>query len=246
MAVEIKIVIPSMGRADRVRTKNCIKHAILCVPESEAEAYAEHNPGMEILTHPDSLKGLTMKRQFILERCGNHYQIDDDAKCIKRVYQEKGEKEALDPDEAYDVIQYIGNCAKLAGCYYFGIGKEVNPLAYNEFSPIALTGIINGSVGFIEGSKLYYSKMAVLSEDYWMACYNAYLYRMCWIDKRFAEVGEPYAGNVGGCANYRTVAQEKADTLYLRQCFGDVISIKEDTALSKRKFEFQRTCKIPF
>ena len=235
-----------MGRADRVITKGAITHGILCVPESEAKDYAEHNPGMEIVTHPDDLKGLTRKRQFILERFGSHYQMDDDAKCIKRVYIEGGEKESCDPDEAYDIIQYVGNCAKLAGCYYFGLGKEVNPLAYNEFKPIGLSGVINGSCGFIEGSKLYYNPRAVLSEDYWMAGLNAYYYRMCWIDRRFAEVGMPYAGNTGGCGSYRTVDQEKEDTLFLRQVFGEAISVKEDTALAKRRFEFQRTMKIPF
>ena len=246
MAVEFDIVIPSMGRADRVISKGAITHGIICVPEAEAEAYAEHNPGMKIETHPDDLKGLTRKRQWILEHHPNCFQLDDDCKCIKRVYIEKGEKEACDPDEAYDIIQYIGNCAKLAGCYYFGLGKEVNPLAYNEFQPIALTGIINGSCGFVEGSKLYYNPKAVLSEDYWMAGLNAYLYRKCWIDKRFAEVGAPYAGNPGGCANYRTVDQEKADTLFLRQCFGEAIKLKEDTKLATRKYDGARTLTIPF
>ncbi len=246
MAVEIKIVIPSMGRAKKVLTKNAITHGILCVPESEAKEYAEYNPGMEIVTHPDTLKGLTMKRQFILEKFGNVYQFDDDATCIKRVYIEKGETEKCSAEEAYDIIQYVGNCAKLAGCYYFGLGKEVNPLAYNEFQPIGLTGVINGSCGFIEGSKLYYNPKAVLSEDYWMAGLNAYLYRKCWIDKRFAEVGAAYAGNTGGCANYRTTDQEKEDTLFLRKCFGEAIKVKEDTKLAKRRFEFQRTLTIPF
>ena len=38
MAVDIKIVIPSMGRADRVLTKEAVANAILCVPESEEAA----------------------------------------------------------------------------------------------------------------------------------------------------------------------------------------------------------------
>lgn len=246
MGVKIDIVIPSMGRAKRVLTKDSITHGVLCVPESEEKIYREYNPNIPIETHPDSIKGLTMKRQWIIENHKNVFMADDDIKYIQRLYTEQGEEQKLDPDEAYDVIQYIGNCAKMAGCYYFGLSKEKNPLAYNEFSPIGLTGIINGSCGFIEGSKLYYSPKAVLSEDYWMAGLNAYMYRKCWIDKRFAEVCAPYGGNGGGCASYRTVEQEKEDTLFLRQCFGEAISIKQDTKLSKRKMEFQRTLKIPF
>ena len=84
-AVDIKIVIPSMGRADRVLTKDAISNAVLCVPESEEAAYREHNPGMEILTHPDTLKGLTLKRQFIYEHFPNSFQIDDDIKHLGRL-----------------------------------------------------------------------------------------------------------------------------------------------------------------
>lgn len=99
MAVKIEIVIPSMGRADRVITKDCIKNAILCVPESEKQAYEEHNPGMPILTHPDSLKGLARKRQFIYEHFPNSFQIDDDIRHIQRIYTESGEKTALDAEK---------------------------------------------------------------------------------------------------------------------------------------------------
>lgn len=246
MAIDIKIVIPSMGRADMVITKRCVKNATLCVPESEAAAYAEYNPGMPILTHPDSLKGLARKRQFILERCGNHYQIDDDIKYIQRLYVEKGEKVPMDADEAYDVIQYVGNMAKLAGCFLFGFSKQRNPLQYVDHKPIRLTGILNGSMGILEGSKLFFSEKAVVSEDYWICGLNAYYHRMLWCDERFAELGEKAFHNLGGCSNYRTIEQEKEDTLFLRQSFGEAIQMKHDTSLAKRKHPYQRTLKIPF
>lgn len=246
MAVDIKVVIPSMGRADRVLTKDAVEHAILCVPESEENAYREHNPGMEILTHPDSLKGLTLKRQFIYEHFPNVFMIDDDIKHIGRLYTEKGENAVLDKDEAFDVIQYIGNCAKLAGAYLFGISKETNPLAYDEMHPVWMNGVVNGDIGLLEGSKLFFHEMAKVSEDYWISAYNAYVHRYCWIDKRFSAVGVKTFGNTGGCANVRTNAQEREDTLFLRRMFGEAIRLKEDTKLSKRKNEYQRTLVIPY
>ena len=245
-AVDIKIVIPSMGRADRVLTKNAISNAILCVPEAEEAAYREHNPGIEILTHPDSLKGLTLKRQYIYEKHPNVFMIDDDIKHLGRLYVEKGEDAVLDKDEAYDIIQYIGNCAKMAGCFLFGISKECNPLAYDENHPIHLTGILNGDIGLLDGSKLFFHEMAKVSEDYWISAYNAYVHRYCWIDKRFSAVGQKTFGNTGGCANTRTNKQEMEDTLFLRRMFGEAIRLKEDTMLAKRKSEFQRTLVIPY
>lgn len=245
-SIDIKIVIPSMGRADRVITKNAISHAILCVPESEEKEYRLYNPECEIITHPDSIKGLTLKRQFIIEQFPNTFQIDDDIKCIGRLYAEKGEKARLDKDEAYDIIQYIGNCAKLAGAFLFGISKECNPLSYNEMKPISLTGILNGDIGILEGHKLFFHELAKVSEDYWISAYNAYIHRYCWIDGRFSAVGQATFSNTGGCANIRTKEQEAEDTMFLRKMFGEAIKIKGDTRLASRKHEFQRTLTIPY
>lgn len=244
--VKIEVVIPSMGRADRVITKNAISHCKICVPEAEAADYALHNPECEIITHPDSLKGLTLKRQFIYDHFPNVFMIDDDIKVIGRLYAERGEKDKLDCDEAYDIIQYIGNCARLAGAYLFGISKETNPLAYNEMRPIHLSGVLNGDIGLLEDSKLFFHELAKVSEDYWISAYNAYVHRYCWIDGRFSAVGQKTFGNVGGCANTRTKEQEAEDTLFLRKMFGNAISIKEDTKLSTRKHEYMRTLKIPY
>lgn len=246
MAVKIDIVIPSHKRADRVITTECISNAIICVPESQYAEYKQHNPNNEIVCHPDTIIGLTLKRQWIYENFPNVFMIDDDIKHINRLYVGKGEKSAIDKDEAYDIVQYIGNCAKLAGCYLFGLSKEGNPLTYNDLKPISLTGVLNGTIGLLEGSGLDFHPKAVVSEDYWISALNAYEHRKCWIDNRFSVVGTKTFGNIGGCASYRTMEQEKADTLFLRQSFGTAIDLKKDTALAKRKHEFQRTLKIPF
>ncbi len=245
-AVEIKIVIPSHLRADRVITTGCISHAVICVPDSQREEYERHNPNNEVVCHPDSIRGLTLKRQWIYEHFPNVFMIDDDIHSINRLYVEKGEEAALTAEQAYDVVQYIGNCAKLAGCYLFGLSKEGNPLTYNDMQPIKLSGVLNGTIGLLEGSGLYFHEKAVVSEDYWICALNAYKHRMCWIDSRFSVVGAKTFGNPGGCASYRTKDQEKADTLFLRQVFGEAIAMKEDTALARRKHEYQRTLRIPF
>ena len=245
-AVKIEIVIPSHMRAENVITLKAISHAKICVPESQALDYEKHNPGVEIIPHPDSIKGLTLKRQWIYEQFPNVFMIDDDIAHINRLYVEKGEPSALEPDEAYDIVQFIGNCAKLAGCYLFGVSKDGNPLAYNEMKPIFLSGVLNGTIGLLEGSKLFFHEKAVVSEDYWISAYNAYVHRYCWIDNRFSVVGTKTFGNKGGCATYRTKEVEMNDTIWLRQMFGEAITIKEDTKLAKRKHEFQRTLKIPY
>ena len=246
MGIKIEIVIPSYMRADRVVTTQCISNAIICVPESQREEYQRYNPNNEIVCHPDSIKGLTLKRQWIYDHYPNVFMIDDDIQHIHRLYIERGEPSALSADEAYDIVQYIGNCAKLAGCFLFGVSKEGNPLTYNDMNPIQMTGVLNGTIGMLEGSGLYFHERAVVSEDYWISALNAYEHRKCWIDSRFSVVGTKTFGNSGGCASYRTKRQEEADTLFLREMFGEAIHIKADTKLAKRKHEFQRTLRIPF
>lgn len=117
--MNIDIVIPSAGRADRVKTFDAVANCKICVPEKEAKKYAEYNPNVEIITHPDSLKGLTLKRQFIIERFPNVLMVDDDVVSFRRCYEEDAEASKVDKDEAYDIIQYVGNVAHLAGAYLF-------------------------------------------------------------------------------------------------------------------------------
>lgn len=246
--IEVKIVIPSMGRWDKVKTLNAISNAILCVPESEANRYEVHNPGVEIVSHPDTIKGLTLKRQFIYETIGSCFQIDDDIRSINKLYVEKSENPKLTKDEAYFVIQYVANCARLAGCYLFGISKEPNPLSYNGLNPISRSGVVNGDIGMIASpeSKLYFHELSKTTEDYFVSAINAHYHRHCWIDKRFVAIAEKTFANPGGMGAVRTAKQIEDDTLFLRKMFGEAVQLKKDTAIAKRKFEVQPTLKIPF
>ncbi len=250
MSVKIKIIIPSMSRAERVTTKKAIAHSILCVPESQKKDYYEYNSDVEIVTHPDSVKGIAAKRQWILdnmmEKGQGLFMIDDDIMHIGNVYAEAGEKSNYNADEAYDIIQYVGNCAKLAGAYLFGLSTQPNPLCYHEMKPINLTGALNGDIGIIDGSKLYFDVRSGFADDYWISAYNAYTHRYMWQDERYYAYAKDTFSNTGGAANHRTMETEKENTLFLRKMFGECITLKQDTKLAKRKFEAQRNFKCPF
>lgn len=62
--MSLNIVIPTYKRPERVLSKALVTNPILCVSESEKEAYREFNPECEIVTHPDSVKGLPAKRNW--------------------------------------------------------------------------------------------------------------------------------------------------------------------------------------
>ena len=51
----LKIVIPSHKRHDRVFAKKLVNNPIICVAESQADLYRQYNPECEIVTHPDDV-----------------------------------------------------------------------------------------------------------------------------------------------------------------------------------------------
>ena len=246
MGIKIEIIIPSHKRAGRIPTLKAIDNAKLCVPNEQKQEYVDKHPDTEIIAHPDDIKGLTAKRQWIYENHPNVFMVDDDIKNFMRLYTEKGEDAKMSSSEAYELVQWIGNVAKIMGCYLFGLNKNPSPNQYMEYKPLKRSGYVGGTIGMLEGSKLYYDTDMQVVEDYQICALNAYYHRHSFIDTRFSVVGTDTFGNLGGCSSYRTKEIEKADTLMLRKKYGEIIDLKKDTAAAKRKHEFMRTLKIPF
>ena len=247
MGKEIKIVVPSHLRFDRVKTTKAIANCIICVPESQAELYREYNKNNEVVAHPDSIIGLTPKRQWILEHFGDVFQVDDDCTQMARVYTGPKEKTRIPKRTAYDLIQQAGNIANDMGIFLFAFSKSPMPTAYNPLKPIRMSGtVMGGGFGVLTGSKLHFNTDLVLTEDYWISGLNAHYHRMTYIDERFTFKFSNTFANKGGCASYRTTHKELEDTLKLKEYFGDAIQLKKDTHLAKVKIEGSRTMRIPF
>ncbi len=247
MGEEIKIVVPSHLRYDRVKTTKAMANCILCVPQSQYELYREYNKNVEVVAHPDSIVGLTPKRQWIYEHFGDVFMIDDDMVGMTRNYSEKGVKGRVSKKLAYDLVQHAAGVAKEIGVYLFGFSKSPMPTSYNPMQPIKLTGsVMGGAFGMLKGSKLHFKTDLVLTEDYWVSGLNAHYHRMCYLDERFAFKFSNTFANKGGCAAYRTQSKELQDTLKLKKYFGNAITLKQDTHLSKVKIKGARTLKIPF
>lgn len=244
--MEIKVVIPSHKRWDRVATICAVDNAILCVEESQQKLYASCNPGIEIVTHPDSIKGLALKRDWIIKHFKNVMMLDDDIEDLKRVYTSKGEETSVDPATAYDIIQLTGNACKEAGMFLFGFSTSPTPLHYDSLNPIGMSGYFTGCAhGVIDGSKLWYNPDIVCNEDYWLSCLNAYYHRGGFKDKRFYWSQRDTFVNRGGLAEFRNTEAEEQDFKLLQRVFGDqVVSLRSNT--KSMKHPFQKTLKLPF
>lgn len=246
--MEVKIVIPTAGRAMSITSHKYVANCIICVPEKELEHYQEHVPGQEYVAHPDNVVGIANKRQWIYEKFRNVFMMDDDLTGLKRLTQKKKETQNIDPETSYWIIQNCANMARLTGSHLFGFNNFVRPEHYHGHTPFALTGYINGcGLGLLETGieKLVFSPKIKTNNDFYICALNAYYYRKCWIDKRYAFNQKSFANNTGGCADIRTNETEKEDFELLQYFFGSAVKIKNATLFAS-KHEYSKTLHIPF
>lgn len=103
--MQLRIVIPSHKRHDRVFAKKLVNDPIICVAESQADLYRQFNPDCEIVTHPDDVVGLIPKRNWMAKHFGNLFMLDDDVHACKSICVEKGEPSRIkDKNEITRII----------------------------------------------------------------------------------------------------------------------------------------------
>ncbi|MBN1224403.1 MAG: hypothetical protein JXB23_14240 [Candidatus Aminicenantes bacterium] len=244
--MEFKIIVPTYRRAGMVTTLDHVKGASLCVTASEEDTYRRHYPDAEIIVHPDTIVGLAPKRQWIYEKFGNVFMLDDDIKGVYRLYMRQlGPK--LKPEETYHIIQWAGNMARLCGCFLFGFNKNPSPIIYSPFSPIRLSGVVTGcAFGMIEGSRLSFTSESTAVEDFYISGLNAHFHRKAFIDTRFNFVQDQTFTKKGGQSMYRNMETERRDTLFLRRCFGDAVTIKRSVQHAGHKKGVSARSKNPY
>lgn len=246
--MNINIVVPSYKRASRISTTNVVEGCIICVPESQEAEYKEHNLGVEIVAHPDSIKGLPPKLEWIRKNFDNPFFIDDDVKEFRRLYIEAGEQGKVDnPTIVREIIEKTAWCAKKAGAYLYGFNHSPMPTAYSGQQPVVMSGfVMGGATGLLNGSKLWFNEDMKLGGDFWISLLNAHFHRKIWKDMRYAFTFKDTFMNPGGLSEYRNLEAEKAKYDILKKYFGDAVQMKQDTRLSKRKHPFMISINLPF
>jgi len=241
-------VVVSHKRADTIITQHVIDNIVVCVPENQLEEYKFYNPDLEYVTHPNDVLGSSPKRQWIYEKFGDCFMIDDDILSMSTVYKAGGELRKLTKEEVNNVIDDLYELAKEMDVYLFGFNRSANPVTYGGNNPIKLRGFITGGAyGLRAGSKIYFPNYwDFVGDDYYLNAINAYHHRKCLIDDRFAFAFAETEHRQGGVSDYRTEEKRKETYLYLKKHFGDSIVPKKKTTVKPNIMKWEKTLKVRF
>jgi len=138
------VVIPSAGRAERVLADRAIVADAIAVPEGEAAAYRARGYRASIVPHPDSVRGLAAKRNWICDRYGDVFMVDDDVKTFVRLYLPTYLRNyRLTAEEARDAAEATYRTAEELGAYLFGFAFFGDTRLFRPQKPFLLTWCVN-------------------------------------------------------------------------------------------------------
>lgn len=220
-----EIVIVSHGRADDVLTLKLFDpgQVKLSVAESQLAAYQGHYPDADYLVHPDSVKGLPAKRQWVFDQCGDVFMLDDDCVRVVSNATPAGEKGvSYRGDALVSIIQRTHDTAEEMGVKLYGLAPTMMPQQYNPMRPFRLTGLVFGHcMGMVEvGSKLWYDTGVKAVDDMWVSLLNVHHHRITLVDTRYSVQNELTARKTGGNATVRTRSTYVDDVKRLQDAFG--------------------------
>jgi len=243
----MKIYAPSFKRANGVKTHKIIPEVIYCVHEFEAEEYKKLGYNIQVM--PDSVKGnIARVRNYILENYTKQkcLIIDDDIEAIKRWNLKDGKPKQEKIENIHEWIEQCFNMAEESQARLWGVNILGDKGSYREYSPISFTNTVSASfMGFLN-NQLRFDERLPLKDDYDYCLQNLDRYRKI-LRFNYACLVKKDHGNLGGCADYRTMSREKDQLNLLQKKWGKKI-VKIDTTQRGKKtknFDLNPIIKAP-
>ena len=247
--MSLNIVIPSYKRSERVIAKKIVTNPIICVSESERGVYSEMNPDCEIVCHPDSVKGLPAKRNWMVQHFGELFMLDDDVTEIHPLFYDKESSchTITNPAIVRKIIERLYTISKMLNVHLFGFTKNQRPMFYNPSKPYVMNTRVTGcSYGVIKSKNTFWPKDLILKEDFWISGYVKYTERLLLIDTRYTFNQEDTFVNPGGLSEYRNTDTEREAMIYIKRHFGNCVKIKGENGILKNKQQINISMSFPF
>lgn len=249
MTDPVMIVCPTHGRAGRVRTFKLIPDIPLCVAESQLPLYEEHYPDAEFIVHPDDVKGIAPKRQWLMDRYERVFMVDDDVDALLNMTAAPGdEMKVTDPQAVRDIVERAFDMAEEMGLFLVGFNSYQDPALFRPQNPLKLNGMVSGhAIGFRQGGRIFYPPdPSMLTDDLYISALNAHFHRINLQDLRYSFANVGTWTNEGGMAAHRTTQALVKNEEKMQGFFGDAIRRRTDTGRSSLKLEIQLTLKVPW
>lgn len=214
------IAIPSKGRAGNVLTTKIFKSAFLYVPESEVQQYKQFYKN--VLGVPDSIKGITQTRNYILKQNINNdlVFIDDDLEyCgwIKKGVEKYKVIRITDEQTWIEEFERYFELTKQKGWFIWGTNYVGNNMTSYAWNPFLLNGLALGScMGFVSGNKYLFDESFEVKEDYEISMRHI-KNEGGLLSVRYSFMQHEHTKMAGGCRDSNRIKKEKKSLIKLLQ-----------------------------
>jgi hypothetical protein len=224
-------------------THRLLADFVVAVPESQANDYRAIVAD-KVLTHPDSVKGLTPKLNWLLDKFENEDALlflDDDLVGVTRCFTSPGESGGAtmrEPELIHALVEQTAQMAQDIGAKLFGWEANNGAIRYyTGLKPFMLTGYINGcAIGFLKGHGLRYDTRIVAKNDFDICAMNAYRHRYLFKNCRYTFIQKETFVGRGGQSAFRNSQTEKRDVALLKEKYGDLFNFGGFSGTRKRDY----------
>ncbi len=207
----MRVVIPSKGRPDKVRSQKLITTAVVYVPASEVKDYRAAGV-YNLVAVPNRVRGITKTRNWILDHTTDPWvvMIDDDLKTAgwRELKDEHTELHVLTED------QWLREWARLFGLTIelkfriWGVATISAPRAIYPWSPLIFQTYVTAScMGILNDGRTRFDESYPVKEDYEL-CLRCIVEDGGILGARYLFWENEHWSKAGGCATYRTQAVE--------------------------------------
>jgi hypothetical protein len=239
--MDVTVYIPSRGRPNCRNTTRLFPAPILFIAESEADVYRAQNPGVKVLTHPDSMIGMARKRQWLWDHCETEalFMVDDDIPGLAALVGNT-QRSIKDPRAVQDVLAVTAQCAKDAGTVLFGFQHTADTRHFQAMSPFGFRGFIDGcAMGLVGRDKrIRFDVRLTCSLDIDISLQVLLHRRILWRDSRFGFYHyNTLRGTArgGGMAGLRTADSVAQDARLLMEKWGSALDISREKRITTGK-----------
>jgi len=227
MNTKLKILtaIPTYRRADDVPSLKLFPYGVLFVAKTEVPEYKKNYPDATIVEHPDEIKGLTPKLNFILR-----YAIDNGYDGIVKVDDDFEECIALTPhrytmtvEETQELLESMFVLCLDADTNLFTFIQTADVRRYEGHQPFRLFSSVRiGIYGVLlkDQKPQFFDERFRLKQDIDYAFQTMYNKKKMIVDTRYSFKYRKTMESTGGCSVYRNTESELESIKMLKRKWG--------------------------